>query len=261
MAISTRNTSFAAQNLRYSAFLGMLYVSTPEVEQAIKDAKAAIGGEEVVKKGFQGTGSNSPSGQAIKILADQGIGPVSVAGRLTSARIVMREISGRETPYLNIGIHDEGQFYISVELGQSSAQMLVRKLANAAPGVFTEISMFATYGARPGAQRAYANHGASLKQSDQEVKGVDPNIVLRPSIDSAMKALQDAGLDRSRDSKTFYARRDSVELEFHQKLMSEVNQKFTDHYAATEQPAPDSEFAPANSVPAGLDDFDDRTAY
>ncbi|NJN00314.1 MAG: hypothetical protein HC793_01145 [Aquincola sp.] len=40
-------------NVRYSAFLGMLYVSNPQTEAAIATIKAEIG-EDTVKQGFVG---------------------------------------------------------------------------------------------------------------------------------------------------------------------------------------------------------------
>ena len=49
--------------------------------------------------------------------------------------------------------------------------------------------MFATYGQREGASRAYADHGASLKQANTEVKSLDPKESLAPRVEAAMKAL------------------------------------------------------------------------
>ena len=87
MAISTRTSNFAAFNLRYSAFLGMLYVTSDVIEAAIKDVKAQVGGEAEVKKGYQGNTGNSASAQAIASLRSQGVVPASVHGTLTSARV------------------------------------------------------------------------------------------------------------------------------------------------------------------------------
>ena len=236
MAVSSRTTSFATTNLRYSAFLGMLYVSTPETEAAIKAVKNEVGGESEVKKGYSGNVGNTPSAKAIAKLREQGITSVSVNGILTSARVVSREIDGRPTPYLNVGLKDdEGRFYISVELGQSAAQMLARKLTNAAPGVPTEISMFATYGSKQGAPRAYADHGASLKQNGVEVKGVNPALTLKPLVNEAIVALEKAGITKASDKDTFNRRRSSIEIDFHVDLMNQVNEMFTAHYAQTEQ--------------------------
>ena len=237
MAISSRTTFFATTNCRYSAFMGMLYVSTPETEAAIKDVKNAVGGDEVVKKGYQGNTGNSASAQALAQLRAKGITPVSISGTLTSARVIERDVDGRPTPYLNVGIKDdEGRCYISVELGSSAAQMLARKLANCTPGVHTEISMFATFSAKPGASRAYADHGASVKQNGVEVKGINPSLGLKPQVDAALKALEDAGVNKATDKETFNRRRAKVEVDFHVNLMAQVNQVFTEHYAQTEQP-------------------------
>jgi hypothetical protein len=252
MAISTRTSNFAAFNLRYSAFLGMLYVTSDVIEAAIKDVKAQVGGEAEVKKGYQGNTGNSASAQAIASLRSQGVVPASVHGTLTSARVVNRDVDGRPTPYLNVGLKDaDGRYYISVALAQSGAQMLARKLANCVPGVETEISMFATYGAKPGAPRAYADHGASVKQGGVEVKGVNPSLALKPMIEAAIKQLEDAGVTKASDKETVNRRRTKVEVDFHVKLMEDVNKVFAEHYAQTEQPVEDTASAghPDDEVP------------
>lgn len=235
MGIHSTQGTASITNVRYSAFLGMLYVSTPETEAAIKEAKALVG-EAEVKKGYQGNKGDSPSAKALNFLRDKNVSSVKVSGTLTSARVIERDVDGRKTPYLNVGLKDDdGRYYLSVDLGQAAAQMLARKLVNAEVGVPTEIGMFATYGQREGASRAYADHGASLKQSGLEIKSVDPKESLVPRINAAMKALEDAGVSKD-DKETFAKRRAKVELEFHAELMKKVNDKFTAFYASTEQP-------------------------
>lgn len=235
MAIhSTQNTT-SIVNVRYSAFLGMLYVSTPENEAAIKEAKALVG-EAEVKKGYQGNKGDTPSAKALNFLRDKNVTSVKISGTLTSARVIERDVDGRKTPYLNVGLKDDdGRYYLSVDLGQAAAQMLARKLVNAQAGAPTEIGMFATYGQRQGASRAYADHGATLKQSGVEIKSVDPKESLVPRINAAMKALEDAGVSND-DKETFAKRRAKVELEFHSELMKKVNDQFTAFYESTETP-------------------------
>lgn len=242
MAIHTTQNAAPAFSIRYSAFLGMLYVSNTEVEQHIKEAKALVG-ETEVKKGFQGNKGDSPSAKALSFLKDKGVVPVKVSGTLTSARVIEREVDGRKTPYLTVCLKDDdGRYYLSVDLGHSGAQMLVRKLANAEPGVATEISMFATYGQREGASRPYADHGASVKQNGKEVAGISPKDALAPRVDAAMKALEDAGVSKE-DKETFAKRRAKVELDYHKEVMEAVNGKFTKFYADREMPAENDEFA------------------
>jgi hypothetical protein len=234
MAIHSSQSISAATNLRYSAFLGMLYVSTPETEAAIKEAKALVG-EAAVKKGYHGYKGDTPSAMAIAFLREKGISSVKVSGKLISARVIERDVDGRKTPYLNVGLKDDdGRYYLSVDLGQSAAQMLARKLVYAAIGVTTEISLFATYAQREGATRPYAEHVASLKQNGAEVTGINPKESLVPQIDAALLAMENAGVSRN-DKETYAKRRATVELEYHAGLMKSVNDRFTAFYAAAEQ--------------------------
>jgi len=94
--------------------------------------------------------------------------------------------------------------------------------------------MFATYGQKEGAARAYANHGATVRQHDKEVLGINPKDSLVPQVNAAIEALKNAGVD---DPETIGKRRQAVELQFHLGLMTEVEQKFSDFYATREIPA------------------------
>lgn len=235
MGITNTTNDVSTTNVRYSAFLGMLYVSNTDNEALIKEAKIHAGGESEVKKGFQGNKGDSPSAKAIALLREKGVTPCKVSGVLTGARVIERDVEGRKTPYLNVSLKDEdGRYYISIALAQSGAQMLSRKMVNAEPGVETEIMMFATYGQREGAPRAYANHGAAVRQHGKEVVSLDPKEMLVPQVNAATKALKDAGVD---DKETIGKRRQAVELQFHLGLMAEVEQKFADFYATREIPA------------------------
>jgi hypothetical protein len=244
MGITNTANDVSTTNVRYSAFLGMLYVSSTENEALIKAAKIHAGGESEVKKGFQGNKGDSPSAKAIALLREKGVTPCKVSGVLTGARVIERDVEGRKTPYLNVSLKDEdGRYYISIALAQSGAQMLARKMVNAEPGVETEIIMFATYGQKEGATRAYANHGATVRQHGKEVVSLDPKGSLVPQVNAATKALKDAGVD---DKETIGKRRQAVELQFHLGLMTKVEQKFSDFYATRE--------IPANGHEAGTDE-------
>lgn len=236
MAIQSTNTNHSIFNLRYSAFLGMLYISNPESETLISEAKALVGDEEA-KKGFRGIKGDSASAKALEFLRQKGISSVTLSGVLSSARIIERDVDGRPTPYLNVGLKDgDERYYVSVNLSQQAAQMLVRKLVNAEFGAHTELNMFATYGQREGATRAYADHGASLRQAGSEIKSVSPREQLAPRIDADKQKLFEAGIT---DKETLAARRAKIELEFHVELMSAVTAKVDTYYAQTE--LPDSE--------------------
>lgn len=239
MAIQTK-TNNSVFNLRYSAFLGMLYISNHEVESFISEAKALVG-EDEAKKGFKGGKGDSASARALDYLRQKGVTSVNVSGTLNSARIIERDVDGRPTPYLNVGLKDgEERYYVSVNLSQEAAQMLVRKLVNAEFGVHTELNMFATYGQRPGATRAYADHGASLRQSGNEVKSVSPKEQLSPRIEADKQKLLDAGIT---DKETLAARRAKIELDYHVELMTAVTTKVEAFYAQTELPDIDASAA------------------
>lgn len=236
MAIQTK-TNNSIFNLRYSAFLGMLYISNKETESFISDAKALVGDDEA-KKGFKGSKGDSASAKALDFLRQHGITPVNVSGTLTGARIIERDVDGRPTPYLNVGLKDgEERYYISVNLSQDAAQMLVRKLINAEFGVDTELNMFASYGQREGANRAYADHGASLRQNGNEVKSFSPKEQLSPRIEADKQKLLDAGIT---DKETLATRRAKIELDYHLELMTTVMAKAEAFYTQAELPDADA---------------------
>lgn len=230
MGINTNtNDNVSTTNVRYSAFLGMLYVSNEASYAVITDVKNAIG-ETEVKKGFVGTDVNSASGKARAELKAKGITPITISGNLTGARILKKEKDGREYCYLNVGLKDkDGKYYLSIPVGSQGAQMLVRKLVNAVPGKETEISLFATYAKKEGADRAYAEHGVSLKQGGEQVKGISPVDALKPRVDAAIQALKDAGVD---DNETLNKRRNVISTEYHKELMVSVEKKFSTYYDA-----------------------------
>lgn len=262
MAINqATDTSVNTFNLRYSAFLGMIYVSTPESEAAIKAVKAEVGGEAEVKKGYQGNSGNSASAKAIALLKTKGVTPVSIDGRLSSTRVIERDIEGRKTPYLNVRLRDaDGIYNLSVSLAQRGAQMLVRKLANAEPAADTVLKLFGTYAAKPGADRAYAEHGCSLKQSGNEVAGVSPKDALAPRVTAAIEALKAAGVADD-DKETLNKRRAKVELDYHNELMTAVTAKFTDFYATRELPVDELEAAPEDQHIGSYADMDDDIPF
>lgn len=236
MAIQTK-TNHSVFNLRYSAFLGMLYLSTPEAETLISEAKALVG-EDEAKKGFKGSKGDSASAKALDYLRQKGITPIKISGTLNSAKIIERDVDGRPTPYLNVGLKDgEERYYVSVNLAQDAAQMLVRKLINAEFGVDTELNMFASYGQREGANRAYADHGTSLRQNGNEVKSFSPKEQLSPRIEADKQKLLDAGIT---DKETLATRRAKIELDYHLELMTIVEAKADTFYAHAELPDVDA---------------------
>lgn len=234
MGIRSNTANANITYVRYSAFLGMLYVSTPANEKLIDEAKSLAGGEAEVKKGFAGTRGDTSSAKARAFLANQGVDGIAIDGILINAYVAPVEINGgSKTPYLSMTLEDDHRRYrVSVNLEQPGAQMLARKLTNATPGVQTTLNMFATYDLKEGASRAYANHAASLRQDGTEVKGEDPRVQLIPRVEAALIALQAAGVN---DKKTLRARNDQVELDYHVEVMKSVERMFKAYYDAAEQ--------------------------
>jgi hypothetical protein len=227
MGINVSNENVAVVNIRYSNFLGMMYISNDMSNAAIAEVRKEIG-DEAVKKGFVGAGSSTASGKARDLLKAKGVVPVNITGILTGARVIEKERDGRKNTFLNVGLKDQdGKYYISVDLNGQAGQMLARKLVNAVPGKETNISLFATYEKKEGAERAYAEHGCSMLQGGEQVPGVSPKEALAPRIDAAIKALKDAGVD---DKETLSKRRQVIQLEYHKELMKGVEAMFSSYY-------------------------------
>lgn len=264
----TQHTSAPLFSIRYSAFMGSLFLQTDESRSAIAAYKAEIG-EEIVKKGFQGPGSEST--KAIASLRTKGVLFGRMSGRLTGVRLIQRTVkeTGHQAPYLSVTLtDDDGKYNLSVPADARATQLLIRKLANAKPELFTELNMFATYGQREGADRAYADHGSSLKQGDQpvEVAGVNPKDVLTPQIEAAMSALTGAGVELT-DKETRGKRRSKIALQYHIDMLLEIEKRFSAYYeerdlpqetGAAQSTSESGSAAPAlNSTYGGFDDMDD----
>jgi hypothetical protein len=219
-------------NVRYSAFLGMLYVSNSDTEASIATVKAAVG-EDVVKVGYVGTSPDSASGRARAELKDAGIVPVSLTGELRTVRLTPRSnAAGVERLYLTVGVRDSnGRYFLSVDVASKATQMLVRKLSNCQPGVETSISMFATYGMKPGKDRAYADPGVSVKQDGVEVKGapIDELIARRDAALTALRAIPGIAKEALRQQGQ------AVEVAYHLELVKSIEEKFAMFYQPTEE--------------------------
>jgi len=236
MGINTNNnvgSNLPAYNLRYSQFLGMMYVSDDKSETAIREVKAMVG-EPEVKKGYSGNRGDTATAKALAFLRERGVMPVSLSGTLTSARVVEREVNGRPTKYLTVGMKDaEGRYYLSVDLGAQGAQMLARKLVNAQPDVQTDLSMFATIEQKAGRDRAFAEHGCSLKQNGAQVPGVSPKDELMKRIEINLKVLESAGIT---EKDILSKKRNMVTLDYHAEIMEGVAKRFAAFYEEREMP-------------------------
>jgi hypothetical protein len=224
MGINTSAGSTITSNLRYSAFLGMLHQSNPEIDARIEAAKAKIG-EATVKSGF--TGNSGASAAARAELAAAGVKPVNISGRLTSVSVKMRLIKGKEQPYLQVGIRDDdGRYFFSVSMNQDGVSMLVRKLVNAQPDVPTILTMFGTYDKNEKDGKFYGNHGASLSQAGKQV----PTLAI-----DDLKASRDAataGLPASVPSDIRRQIADSAEVTYCMSLVRSIEESFATFYNA-----------------------------
>lgn len=236
------NSTTPLQTLKYSAFLGGIFASDEATEAKINEAINAVGGETVRKKGFSGSGPDSPSAKALAILKDAGITPIRMKGPLTSVKVTERTVNGAPANYLNVTLGTlAGKQFLSIDMTNKAAQDLVRRLTDAEPAIETEISLYATYGQREGASRAYADHHASVKQNDKALRGTNP-ADMWPAINAKKDALKSAGIS---DKAMLQAVANKVALQFHLDLIPVIRTKIAAYYeqrpvapvATTAQPA------------------------
>lgn len=243
MGIQTGNRGGARDNstlIRFSAFLGGLYVSTPASEAAIKQVKLDVGGEDEVKKGFMGSSGDSASAKAIAALRDKITMGVRVDGEIYNAYI--HESNGadggdsRKYKYIVAQLRDgDDRFRVSMALESDAGQGLIRKLVNVEPGERITINAFSTYQESTSQKgRFFSNQRASIKDAaGAEVPGVDPSAELNPLLETAVAKLKDAGVD---DKETVNKRRSVVTNEWHNSLVGEIAAKFTAYHAANGKP-------------------------
>lgn len=245
MGIKQSGGNIKTTNVRYSAFLGMLYLSNPETEALVAEAKALVG-ESEVKKGY--SGNTGATAQARAFLRDKGVSSVKIEGTLTSAKVRFVETAGRKNAYLNVCVRDnDGRYCMSVPMGNEGTQLLVRKLVNAQPGAHTEIGIFATMGEPKPDGRQFAEHGASLVQDGKQVSGISPKPI-QGLVETAINALKEAGVD---DKDILNSRRKLVATKFHVDVMEDVEKKFTDYYEARRAASGEApEASDADHVPA-----------
>ncbi len=199
MAVTKTNASNNTSELRvhkYSAFIGRMYESNPANDQAMAEAVALAGGDDVRKAGFRGTGKDTPSGIALAYLVEKEVTAWKyvVSGVLSNVKLTERTQDNRRTIYLGLSLVDEsGTDFISLDITSEAAQNLLMKLAKAEPGVHTSVSMFGTYQAPAEGQRSFAHHAASLKQGEDqvEVKAISWNDVVQPVIDQKLAPVKD----------------------------------------------------------------------
>lgn len=258
MGINNQQSNSSAINLGYSAFLGMMYVSTPESEAAVEAAKAHVGNDEV-KKGY--TGKSGATAKAREFLKGKGVDPVSITGKLVHANLRLTEKDGRKFAYANVCVKDsDGLYCVSIPAGHESAQLLTRKLANAKIGEETTIGVFATMekSENPAyADRSFAKHIAMVKQGGEEVVGVSP-APIAPMVDEAIAKLKASGMD---DPEVISATRKKMAANFHYALWQDIEGKVAAYKASRGEDVPAaSSPMPASGVGPEMD-FDDSVPF
>lgn len=244
--VQNTGSNLPITNIAYSATIGALLVRDPENEAKLNSVKAEIGDTEW-KKGYQG-----PNSKAVQLARKAGLNGFRVTGALTSVRTREVEIDGRKTTYLSVGMKDtDGRYYISLDCGTESAHRLIRKLANAKPGVASEIGLWASMeDIRQGQARAYASHGAMLKQDGVEVPGVSPALELKGIVEQALAVLKEAGVD---DKETLGRRRHKVTTDYHIGLANKTSASFAAYYEARGAAAQEDHVADEDyQVPPGM---------
>lgn len=260
---ASAGNSGSVHNLQYSAFLGGIFLSSPESDSAIASAKALVG-EAEVKKGF--TGNSGATAQARKFLKENSVASGNISGKLVHANLRSTEKDGRKFVYVNVCLKDEADLYcLSVPATHESAQMLTRKLANAKFGEMTTINLFAvmeksTNPAYP--DREFAKHIASVKQNGEEVTGVSPSPI-KTLVDAQLAKLKDSGID---DPEMLKRARNSVANQFHVGLWTDIDGAVASYKAARGEGSDPDQAAPAPGQAAqpastGFDDMDDSIPF
>lgn len=178
MAIKERKAGNGGILVNFVPKLGALFLVNDASTAAIKKAIADAGmGQTDSYTGYKG---DTPSGKALKALAEQNINSVTLDGKLVDAKVFVNngEKDGKKysIPKLQITLEDTDgsgeiqRMNLALELGQTGCQMLARKLAEVRPGEHVAVNVFATYDKSDSDGKMYTNYGASAKVGDNEVK-------------------------------------------------------------------------------------------
>ena len=246
-------------NIRYSKWLATMWLLDESSDLAMASVKAAHG-EEEVKKGF--TGFSGPCGRALNELKSNGVQFANLTGKLTGVRLFEREFQGMKAPYLSLTLSDKtGKYNLSVAIHrQDGVQMLIRKLANAKIGVETDLNLFATYGIKAGAERAFADHGAYLVQDGLEVPVIPVSVELNPRVDAAMAQLDAAGIEPD-DKDTRSPRRAKIKTQYHVELVQQIQNHFEDFYKNRNETLDDHSPVVSQIISSKFEDQTDDIPY
>lgn len=248
MAINTNNQSGNAINVSFNSILGQMFLGS---DAAIVNAEIGKAGP-----GQSFSGNTGFSADARKAIQKAGGTLVnSVSGILRGANLRIIESAGKSYPYLSVRLQDGDEtIFVSLNLSTSGAQILARKLANAQPGVQTELSVFSTLQKREGADRAYAETNAMLNQNGVKIEGATAASTFVPLVNAAIEKLKAAEVD---DAAVLRAKRSSVAVNWHAEFLeSTVGPKFAAAKpAAGEAPVDEPDLSTA--VGAELDGSED----
>jgi hypothetical protein len=253
MGINTNANSGNAINVSFNSILGSLYLGA---DRAIVDAVMAK-----APKGASFTGNSGFTAEARKAIREQKVHLVtSVNGILRDARLRIIESEGKEYPYLNIRLQDGADtIFVSLNLSTNGAQVLARKLLNAEPNVETVLNVFSTIEPkRDGADRAYANTNAYLKQEGVEIKAQSAVDSFVPEVEAVIKKLRDAGVD---DSAILNQKRRLVATAWHEAFLEQVAAKFAAARPASAEHVEENHEEHLESNPSNFDGFDDDIPF
>lgn len=261
MGIDFQTGRKPATNLVYSSFLGMLYVSTPENEAAVAEAKSLVGDAEV-KKGYTPKGGATQKARAF--LTERGVMPARISGKLAHAEFRKTEKDGRTYQYVSACLRDsDGLYCLSLPAETEAAQILTRKLANAKFGVEYVMAAYPMMqkSENPAyADREFPKHIVSLKEKlgpkhddvGPELIGVSP-APIQAMADEAVAKLKETGMD---DPDMVSATRKKMAMRFHLALWEDIDAEVA-KYKATRGSDEASSGAAPEPAPA-MSSFDDE---
>lgn len=174
MGITYRTGNGNKKYFQFVPLLGGLFSADAGTLAAIAEARKHV--EATNKDTFEGDRGDSKSARALKWLDEQGIGPATLDGKLTGVAYYEKRYDEHKPPLrkLLVELTDGNEKYVvATDLGNAGAQMLVRKLANAAPGSHVVAGMFSIREPNEKSGVVYTNHRAFLKADGKEVREAD----------------------------------------------------------------------------------------
>ena len=221
--------------VNYSATLGMMYLATRENNASLEECKVFVGVEEW-KKGFTGIeDADSTTAKARKFMAERNVFGGSVSGFISNIEVHKNGEGSQVNHYLRLRMNDlDGNVTnVSLDISNDGTQNLIRKLVCVHPDDFVEISVFAMLSKPNENGKRYGNHFSSVQAGHhpgalQKVSGIDPRDDLIPSQEAEINKLHQVGI---KDAKLVNVARTNAGLNFHLKLVGELEARLLSHNA------------------------------